>query len=189
MRTGPMRAFLLVTFLPIGCAANVHYTPMRSKVDAPPAKFVQLEVVNARPPRQGGDDTRAVGIARGGYGNPMTFRQNDPGDLLRLVREASEDALKHSGVGARPGTGSRLIARILRFWMDGYVGYGADVEVEYVLTDATGKPAWSAHANGKAGGAVFSFGAASDLLSTALAEMASEATAQFRSAPFQNAAR
>ena len=138
-----------------------------------------MEFVNARPPNQGGDDTRAVGIARGGYGNPMTFRQSDPADLPRLIQEATADALKSAGVELKPNAGNHLVARVLQFWMDGYVGYTAWVEVEYSIVDPSGQPLWKEQVVGRQGGAVLSFGAASDLLSSALANMAREAAAKF----------
>jgi hypothetical protein len=178
----PMLAALLLS----GCAANLHYTP-QWPLAAPAAKFARIEVVNARPPNKGGDDPRAVGIARGGYGNPVTFRQDDPKDLERLIREATRDALHGAGLDEQPEAGNRLVARVLHFWMDGYVGYAASIEIEYSLLDASGTAIWSEKMTGHEAGAVLSYGAASDLLSRALADLASNATAKFRESTFQRA--
>lgn len=180
---------LALSLLVVGCAAQVRYVPQSPAGVAEPAKFVRLEVVDARPAGQGGDDPRAVGIVRGGYGNPMTFRQPLPADVTRLVHEASADALRGASVSVRPDATTRVVARVLRFWMDGYVGYGAHVEVEYLIVDDGKLPRWGARARGDASGAIFTFGAASRLLSTALAQLASNAVPQFRSPTFQSVVR
>lgn len=171
-----------------GCAAHLTYTP-RYPLAGPPLKEVSLEVLNERPPHQGGDDVRAVGIARGGYGNPMRFREQSPDAVPRLVTEATVDALHAVGVGVHPGAPNRLRARLLTLWMDGYIGYGANVVIEYALLDAENRVLWTQRAQGAEGGAVFSFGAASELISQALANAAGSAVALFRDPAFHAALR
>src|SRR5688500_12549768 len=123
-RRFPCLAFLRRTTLPVlagvslllavGCAANVHYQP-RWPLGAPATKFLTVEVVNGRAPDKGGDDITAVGILRGGYGNPMTFTQDNPGDLPRLVHMATVDALHGAGIDVRDGAPTKLVAKILQF--------------------------------------------------------------------------
>jgi hypothetical protein len=182
------RLLVLLVVLGNGCAAGIQYVPSVATPVAPPSRFVRLTVVEARPPGKGGDDPRQVGIVRGGYGNPMAFRQPDPNDVVRLVREASEDALRRAGVGVRADAPTEVVARVTRFWMDGYVGYGAEVEVEFLITQA-GQLAFGTRAMGSASGVVLSFGRASGLLGEALAHMADQAALQFTTPPFQVALR
>lgn len=179
-----MKAASIALLLLTGCAANITYTP-RWPLTAAATRAVSLDVVNARPPDEGGDNARQVGIARGGYGNPTAFEQETPEDLTRLVREATVDALHGAGLEERGTSNHRLRARILTFWMDGYVGYAAHVVVEYALVDATGNPLWTQKAEGHEAGSVFSYSAASGLLTAALAHMASQATTQFKEPAFQ----
>ncbi len=167
-----------------GCAANITYAP-RWPLAAPATRFVSLDVVNARPPDEGGDNPRQVGIARGGYGNPTPFEQEKPDDLTRLIREATVDALHGAGLEEQGTSNNRLRARILKFWMDGYVGYAAHVTIEYSLLDPTGNPLWTQKVEGHEAGSVFSYSAASGLLTAALAHAASQATAQFKEPAFQ----
>jgi hypothetical protein len=178
--------YLLTAILFTGCAADLQYTP-RWTLTQEATKFTSIEVVNARPPNRGGDDPRAVGIARGGYGNPMTFRQDDPKDLERLITEATTDALHAAGLDAKADAKNKLVARVLTFWMDGYVGYSAQIEIEYAIIDETGTEKWSQKITGHEAGAVMSFGALSDLMSRALADLASNATQKFKENEFQEA--
>jgi hypothetical protein len=178
-----MKTMMMLALLATSCAAQIQYDPQFQSA-VPPTKFAKIEFVNARPPNQGGEDTRAVGIARGGYGNPMTFRQGDPNDLPRLIEVATGDALRSAGVDVKPDATNKLVAKVLQFWMDGYVGYTAWVEVEYSIVDAAGEAVWKQQVQGRQGGAVLSFGAASDLLSQALANMAREAAAKFQDPAF-----
>ncbi|MBL8957504.1 MAG: hypothetical protein JNK82_42415 [Myxococcaceae bacterium] len=182
--TKPTAALLFLGLT--GCAAQLKYVD-RWPLKEAAARAVRIDVTDERPADQGGDNPKAVGIARGGYGNPTPFENDDPLQLTRLVRQATADALHGAGVDAADGATWVLRARVLKFWMDGYVGYAADAEVQYDLVSPAGGVVWSQRAKGHEAGAVFSFGAASDLLSAALAHLASDANAQFRRDEFKAA--
>ncbi len=180
-----MKPTLLFVFL-TGCTAQLKYVD-RWPLQQAAARSVRVDVTDERPADQGGENPRQVGIARGGYGNPVPFENDDPLQLTRLVKQATVDALHGAGVDAADAAPFVLRARMLRFWMDGYVGYSAEAEVQYDLVSAAGAVVWTQRAKGSEAGAVFSYGAASDLLSAALAHLASDANAQFRRDEFQKA--
>ena len=167
-----------------GCSAQLKYVE-RWPLAAPAQRAVRLEVLDSRPADQGGDNPRQVGVARGGYGNPVPFENDDPHELTRLVTQATADALHGAGLDAAAQAPLTLRAKVLRFWIDGYVGYAAHAEVQYDLLDASGAPLWTQKCEGHEAGAVFSYGAASDLLSAALAHLASDANARFKEDAFQ----
>lgn len=173
-----------VCLLLAGCAANVTYAP-RWPLAAPAARFVSLDVVDARPKDFGGADPRQVGIARGGAGTATPLLQPDAEDLVRLVRAATVDALHAAGLDERGTSNDRLRARIRAFWIDGYTGHAATVVLEYALLDPTGNPRWTQQVEGVEAGSAFSASAASGLLAAALARAASEASERFKDPAFQ----
>jgi len=179
------KPILLLVFLS-GCAAQLRYVE-KWPLKQPAARTVRVDVSDERPPDQGGDNPRQVGIARGGYGNPVPFENDDPLQLTKIIKQATVDALHGAGVEAAEQAPFVLRARMRRFWMDGYVAYSAESEVHYELLGAAGTVVWSQTAKGNAAGAVFSYGAASDLLNEAVDHLASFANAQFRRDEFQKA--
>lgn len=181
-----IRLALPLMLLASGCAAALKYKE-RWKPDAPPPRVVNLEVIDARPEDQGGEEPQQVGIVRGGYGNPAAFMSEEPAQPLETVRRALVDALHGAGVEASLKAPMTLRAKLTRFWLDGYVGYAATVEVDLGLFAADGTPVWTQKVTGNEAGAVFSYGAASALLNTALEHLASDANARFREDGFQQA--
>ncbi len=89
----------------------------------------------------------------------------------------------------RSEAGHQLVARILWFWMDGYIGYSARIEVEYTLADSNGATVWSQRVKGQLGRTVLTTSAWSRLLSDTLAYLAREAAKQFQDEAFQTALR
>ena len=170
--------------LTTGCGATLKYAE-RWKPEAPLQASVLLEVVDQRPEDEGAKNPRQVGIVRGGYGNPAPFEVAEKTLVIETVRKALVDALHGAGVEASLKAPLTLKAKLTRFWMDGYVGYSAQVEVQLELVDAVGVTLWSQKVEGHEAGAVFSFGAASELLNTALAHLASDANARFKEEAFQ----
>jgi hypothetical protein len=180
------RLALPLMLLASGCAAALKYNE-RWKPDAPLPRVVNLEVVDARPEDQGGKDPQQVGIVRGGYGNPAAFLAEDRGLPIEMVRRALVDALHGAGVDTSLKAPMTLRAKLTRYWMDGYVGYAATVEVDLGLFTADETLVWTQKVIGNEAGAVFSYGAASALLNTALEHLASDANARFREDGFQRA--
>jgi hypothetical protein len=180
-----MKTLLLALTLLSGCSAAIRYVPEAAPPTALPAKMVRLTVIEARAPDKGGGDLSLVGTVRGGYGNPFPFREKEPAAVVRLVKEASQDALLRAGVGVRDDAPIEVVARIVRFWMDGYVGYEGSVEVEYLLVNGARQVAWGTRVVGTRSGVVLSYGAGSKLLGEALSQMATQASAQFGSPQFQ----
>lgn len=167
-----------------GCLATVKYTE-RWKPSAPLPGSVNLELIDQRPEDQGLKNPRQVGIVRGGYGNPAPFEIAEETRLVELVRRALVDALHGAGVEASLKNPLTLKATLLRFWLDGYVGYTADAEVLLELVDAAGVTLWSQKVEGHEAGAVFSLGAASELLNVTLVHLASDANDAFNDESFQ----
>lgn len=169
-----------------GCSfdARVSYTPKATNLQT--SASVALDVIDARQPSVTGGDTRRVGSLRNGIGVPFPVEENGPDRVAQLVREATADALRQAGVGIKAGSARTLVARVDKFWVDGYAGYKASCELDYSLRDHDGKALWSSEVDGGAGGmhwAGTSIG--EELLSKALAECATRAAAQFKSAEFQ----
>lgn len=180
-RTVGLAALCLLT---AGCGASLKYTE-RWKPNAPLAPSVALEVVDQRPEDEGARNPRQVGIVRGGYGNPAPFEVPEKTLVTETVRKALVDALHGAGVEASLKAPLTLKGKLTRFWMDGYVGYAAQVEVQLELVDSVGVTLWSQKVEGHEAGAVFSFGAASELLNVALDHLASDANARFKEDAFQ----
>ncbi len=181
-----LRLALPLMLLASGCAAALKYNE-RWKPEAPLPRVVNLDVIDARPEDQGGKDPQQVGIMRGSYGNRAAFMAEDPGLPVEMARRALVDALHGAGVEASLKAPMTLRAKLTRYWMDGYVGSGATVEVDLGLFAADGSPVWTQKVTGDEGGPVPSYGAASAVLNTALEHLATDANARFREDGFQQA--
>jgi len=174
-----------------GCATNIAYKPMTAAAPAA-AGTVALAVKDARPADKGGSEKSQVGVIRGSYGIPTSLKDGDPAVVTRTVTEATSDALRHAGIEVKPGSGRTLSANVKHYWMDGMVGYKGTIVVAYSLADASGKTLWSGEVTGASGGAhVFKSGPTlgQDIFASALNELATRASEQFRAADFQQAAR
>jgi hypothetical protein len=181
-------AALLGLLLVAGCSYQVklNYDPIvRGTED--PTTSVALKVVDAREPGLGGSDTTAIGQVRGGYGNPIPVYETDPQRVAQLVRDATTDALLHSRVGVENGGPRTLVATVKGFWVDGYVGYKATVEVQCALQDGQGQVIWTSLISGAAGGVAWwtPTGFVAGTFQDALADYAQHAMGQFSSAQFQ----
>jgi hypothetical protein len=172
-----------------GCSSQVRYASLLTAPTAPPERHVRLEVTEARPPAEGGGDPALVGTVRGGYGNPAGLRDDDSSAVVSVTTHALTDALASRGIGVRPDAPLAVSARVVRFWMDGYVGYSAGVVVDLALVDGGGGVRWSGRAAGNTDGVVFSYAAASKLLSRAASEMGRSAAAQLAGPAFEQALR
>jgi hypothetical protein len=174
----------------VGCgsASQIRYAP-GTPIAAAAKGNVGLRVADARPAANGGGTPNKVGQVRSGVGIPSDVEDRQQDVVPRTVTDATADALRKAGVGVQPG-GKVLSASVKEYWMDGYMGYSANVVVDYMLTDAAGKSLWSAQVKGAAGGTSMFKSPASmteDLFGRALGELAENASKQFNSAAFQQA--
>jgi hypothetical protein len=174
-----------------GCAKlQIKYNPLPAPPPAPMAGLV-LRVVDSRPA-----DKLAVrnevGQTRDGFGIGHPLRDEDAEVVPRTISDATSDALKHSGIGL-VGTGPKtLVATITEYWMDGYFGYKAGVTVQYALLNPAGAPVWQQEVKGAAGAAAFGLNKsekrmAKNAFESALADLATHASEQFKSPPFLQA--
>ena len=113
---------------------------------------VTLKTIDARPPERGGGQGARVGNLRGPYGAAAGMSDESGDVVLRTVWEATAEALRRTGVA--PGTGpapKTLIAWIVDYWMDGYVGIKCTIAVRYQLVDSSSLPRWGAEVRGESG--------------------------------------
>ena len=180
---------LLAGTLTSGCGVtHIAYQPMAGTPPAA-AATLGLKVVNARPAEAGGT-TATVGQIRGTYGIPSGVDDADVQAPTKSVAAATTDALKQAGVGVQDGGARTLVATIKHYWMDGMMGYKATVTVNYVLQDASGKSLWSKDVSGGAGGTNMFRAADSftqDMMQNALTDLATKASAEFKSDAFKQA--
>jgi len=184
IRAAGFLALLIIS----ACARTVvlKYDPIVRGIEDPTSE-VALKVVDGREPEHGGTNTAEVGRVRGGYGNPFPLFDTDPHKVSQLVRDATTDALSHARVSVQPGSPRVLVATVKTFWLDGYVGYKAAVDVECQLQDLQGTVLWTATIGGAAGGtAGWSLtGFVASTYQTALANYAENALVQFNTPAFQ----
>lgn len=186
MRLVKIPVAALALWMAVGCSAQVNYIPQFSGARAP-TRFVRVEVADERPPNEGGGDPSRIGTVRGGFGNPFDLRDKDPNAVINLVGDATSDALASCGVGVRPDAPERVVARILKLWEDGYMGYEASVVVDLAVVDASGAPRWTARVAGSAADVIAGYGGASELVAKALGVMARNAAMQCVTPEFQRA--
>ena len=171
-----------------GCSYQValKYDPIvRGAED--PTTTVKLTVVDERAPDFGGTDKTEVGRVRGGYGNPFPLYESDSHRVALLVQDATSDALRLSRVAVGDNSERTLVATVRGFWLDGYMGYKATVEVDCALQDGQGNVLWKASISG-GGGGVPLWSPSSFVAPTfqkALADYADHAVVQFNSPAFQ----
>ena len=170
-----------------GCSANIVYKPISGTAPAA-ASTVVLRVLDERPADQGGADKRVIGKVRGSYGIPASVTDSNPNVVVDTVSQATADALAQAGVGV--GTdGLTLVATVMHYWMDGYVGYKGTVTVNYALLDAAGASSWSKQISGASGGSmIFDAGdMTKGIFEAALSDLAKHAWLAFQAAEFQQA--
>jgi hypothetical protein len=186
--TVPLIGLLLACIAGCSFDAKIAYRPMPARPERP-AAVIKLVVEDQREPSRGGNNKADVGVIRGGYGNPFGVHESGPERVAQLVKEATTDALQQAGVAAQAEGSRTLVATVKGFWVDGYAGVKAVVEVDCVLKDAQGNTLWSAFVKGASGGMVWIVGGsiAEQTLGKALADYAARAAEEFKSAPFQRA--
>lgn len=100
----------------------------------------------------------------------------------------------------RNADGTALIATVREFWIDGYVGYKGTVVVDYALKDEDGRTLWTKtgrpcgrrRSKGSDGGsdvARSAYSMAEEIVRKSLASLSEDATKEFQSADFQEAAK
>src|SRR3954451_18606336 len=164
-----------------GCGFAIKYKPNPASGATPVKGNVTLKVVDARPAEHGGDAKNHVGNVHGAF-IPQRIYDADTNVAPRTVGEATTDALGRVGLSSKGGP-KTLVTTITNFWADGFAGYAAQIAVTYDLQDASGKSLWTAAVKGGAGGMSVRPG----LYEKALQDLASHATEQFASPPFQQA--
>ena len=174
-----------------GCTKlQIKYNPLPAP-PPPPSTGLVLRVVDNRPP-----DKLAVrnevGQTRDGFGIGHPLRDEDTDVVPRTVNDATSDALRHSGIGLQGAGPKTLVATVTEYWMDGYIGYKAGVTVQYALLNPAGAPVWQQEVKGAAGTSSFGLNKsekrmAKNAFESALADLAQNATAQFRSPQFLQA--
>jgi hypothetical protein len=113
---------------------------------------VALRTIDARPPDRGGGQGARVGNLRGPYGAAAGMSDENGDVVLRTVWEATADALGRTGVAAGPGPAPKtLIAWIVDYWMDGYIGIKCTIAIRYQLVDSSSLPRWGAEVRGESG--------------------------------------
>jgi hypothetical protein len=166
-----------------GCGGfAIHYKPDPAAAAAANKGAVTLKVVDARDPDHGGTVHTHVGNARGGLGIPMRINDQNPDVAPRTIGEATTDALGRAGFSSKGGP-KTLVATINNYWVDGFVGYACKIAVLYELQDASGKQLWTAAVNGGSGGTNIT----PRMFEKALSDLATRASEQFASQPFQQA--
>jgi hypothetical protein len=176
--------------LSAGCSAmQIQYVPLTTPSPAAKAN-VAVKVVDARAPDHGGENKKQVGQVRGSFGIPSGVEDEKEDVAPRTVQDATTDALRHAGVGVQTAAGKTLVSTLKSYWMDGYMGYKAEVAVHFELKDAGGKSLWTSDAEGGAGGTTIGQNPKNmtkDMFERALDELASRASEQFASPAFQQA--
>lgn len=186
---GYISAVLLVATSNCSYSANLTYDP--NSQSAEPAKArVAVRVTDDRPPAEGGADTTAIGHMRGEFGDPTVIHEESPQGVVRVIREATVDALKHARVAVAEGSSRVLIVSVREFWMEGYGGYKANIKADLDIQDENGRTLWSGVVIGQ-GGAFVGFGAinagrrAPNVFQDALENYATNATQAFQLPDFQ----
>jgi hypothetical protein len=114
-----------------------------------------LRVIDDRPDYDAGKDRKTVGRLRDQLGMPITVTESSGDEVARLIEEATEDALRRVAIATRMKARRTVVARLKRFWFDGYVGYKAGIEVDLTLLDDTGATVWHENISGVDGGTGF----------------------------------
>ena len=165
---------------------SIGYTPVvRGAEDA--LTTVKLQAVDARRSDRGGADPSEIGRARGLLGNAFPLLDDGSGAVAAAARAATADALRLARVGVLERSPRVLVATVRKFWVDGYVGYKATVEMQCDLRDEDGKVLWTSLITGEGGG-VNCAGPQTFVRATfqrALAAYAEKAAMEFNSATFQ----
>jgi hypothetical protein len=184
--------FRLAALLGIACVAGcsfttqLHYDPIVTDPETPEVA-VALTVVDARQPNYGGNEKTEIGTVRGGFGNPFPVYDSDAQKVTLLMQAATADALAESRIAVQAESPRTLVVTVTKFWIDGYVGYGASVAAQCDLKDEHGAVLWSATASGSGGGVAW-WGPTGHIQPTfqrALANYAEQATGLFSSTDFQ----
>jgi hypothetical protein len=144
-----MRVPLLAFALLVGCAPPAPY--LRWSAQPPPptmeGRIVIRDVINKRPPKKGADTPQNVGNVRSGFGIPYAVRLDggaesanvEPRTLTEAMSEFAAISLSQAGLAvvgpADPQPTAHLWVEVLELWCDGYMGYGATVSLQLVLTD------------------------------------------------------
>jgi len=177
---------LLIT----GCSSmQIQYVPLTAPAPAAKAN-VRLQVVDARMPDHGGAHKKQVGQVRSSFGIPSAVEDAKDDVAPRTVGDATTDALHHAGIGVEDGGNKMLVSTLKSYWMDGYMGYKAEVVVHFELKDAAGKSLWTSDVSGGAGGTSVGHtatGMTKDMFERALDELAQRASEQFSTPEFQQA--
>ena len=133
----------------VGCAPPAPY--LRWNAQPPPptmeGRIVIRDVINKRPPKKGADTPQNVGNIRSGFGIPYAVRLDggaeggnvEPRTLSEAMGEFAATALSQAGLAVVAPTDAQPTAHlwieVLELWCDGYMGYGATVSLQLVLTD------------------------------------------------------
>lgn len=133
----------------VGCGPPTPY--LRWSAQPPPptmeGRIVLRDVINRRPPKKGADHPQNVGNVRSGFGIPYAVRLDggaeganvEPRTLGQSMSEFAAAALAHAGLAVvapdDPQPTSHLWIEVHELWCDGYMGYGATVSLQLVLTD------------------------------------------------------
>jgi hypothetical protein len=187
-------AVLLLIGLSAGCFsfhASLKYEPIiRGAED--PAATVTLVVVDKRDPDHGGANTTEVGRMREAFGSSFPVYASEPDTVVRLVRDATIDALRQARVQVvERNDVPTLAAAVTTFWADGYFGYKATVGVFCELRDQQGALLWTSTISGAGGASQFSLAVAEPAgffqpaFQGALTEYAEHALVEFNAPAFQ----
>jgi hypothetical protein len=178
--------FGLVSLAGCSFTTQLHYEPTATDVQHPDTA-VALTVIDGREPGYGGTDKTRIGTVRGGFGNPFPVYDTDAQTVSQLVQLATTDALVQSRVAVQSGSPRTLVVTVTKFWVDGYVGYGASVVAQCDLKDEHGIVLWSGTATGSGSGVRLwvpvSF--VQPTFQKALANYVEQATGLFSSTDFQ----
>jgi hypothetical protein len=133
----------------VGCAPPAPY--LRWNAQPPPptmeGRIVIRDVINKRPPKKGADTPQNVGNVRSGFGIPYAVRLDggaeganvEPRTLTEAMGEFAASAVGQAGLAVvaptDPQPTAHLWVEVLELWCDGYMGYGATVSLQLVLTD------------------------------------------------------
>ena len=133
----------------VGCAPPAPY--LRWNANPPPptmeGRIVIRDVINKRPPKKGADTPQNVGNVRSGFGIPYAVRLDggaeganvEPRTLTESMSEFAATSLAQAGLAVvaptDPQPTAHLWVEVLELWCDGYMGYGATVTLQLVLTD------------------------------------------------------
>lgn len=184
--------FGVVTIAGCSFTTQLHYEPSVSD-EQQPDTAVALTVIDGRQPDYGGTDATRIGTVRGGLGNSFPVYDTDPLQVPQLVQLATTDALVQSRVAVQTGSPRTLVVTVTKFWIDGYVGYGASVVAQCDLKDEHGDVLWSGTASGSGSSVnvlvgvlnVWTARFAQPAFQKALANYSERATGLFSSTDFQ----